>query len=190
MTKNDAQPKDKTRVTIRFRDETVADEFHRRAGEANKRPSPFAAQLIKQALTEQDAENYDQEMLRHELEELRNSVGVLRELPQKLSGHHASSDDVLAELAALRNELGELRDSVRLLQDLPEKLAEHQKTPTELLTKLQELQANVAQLAALPHVFRKLREDVATGVHVLLVRSGQLTRPESEEWIRQRLLEE
>lgn len=190
MTKDDTQPKDKTRVTIRFTNQALADEFHRQAREAGQRSSPFAAGLIEQALTQGDAKNHEQEMLRRDTEELRDSVRVLRELPEKLSTNHGSSDDVLTELAALRNELGELRDSVRLLQDLPEKLAEHQKTPTELLTNLRELQANVAQLAALPHVFRKLREDVATGVHVLLVRSGQLTRPESEEWIRQRLLEE
>ena len=52
MAKKQPQPKDNMRVTIRFRDEIVAEEFHRQAAEANKRPSPFAAELIERALSE------------------------------------------------------------------------------------------------------------------------------------------
>lgn len=190
MTKTDGQPKDNTRVTVRITNAAVADEFHRQAREAGKRPSPFAAQLIEKALTQSDDDNYQQDMLRDELEELRNSVGALRELGKQLTSNSESSDDVLAELAALRNELGELKDSVKVLEDLPENLSDHQETPPELLTTLGDIRTDVAHIAELPHVFRKLREDLATSVNVLLVHAGQLKRSEAEEWVATRLMVE
>ena len=183
MANKQPQPKDTMRVTVRFRSEAVAEEFHRRAKEAKKRPSPFAAELIEQALTEGDATNYEQDTVRREIKELRDSMETLGGLPQELAEKETNNDATLAELAALREEVGELKEMPASTKDLA-------KDMRKLLGSFKELQTNVEQLAALPKVFQKLREDVATGIHPLLVRSGQLTRQEAEEWIRRNLLEE
>ncbi len=183
MAKKLPQPKDPMRITIRFRNEAVADEFHRRAAEANQRPSPFAAKLIEQALAESDVQNCEQDALCRELNELRNSVETLRELPQALAEGQTNNDDTLSELAALRRDIGELKDTAQITKDLSDNLQ-------EFVREFGKLQDSVSQLAALPHVFVKLREDVATAIHPLLVRSGNLSPREAEEWIRRNLLEE
>ena len=183
MAKKQPQPKDNMRVTIRFRDEIVAEEFHRQAAEANKRPSPFAAELIERALTDSDAKEFENATLHRELEELRGSLDALRELPRKLSDNDEDNDEVLAGLAALRREVSDLKES---RTDSIEPSSESR----EALKLLRKLQADVAELAALPRVFVKLREDVATGIRPLLVRACKLTHQEAEDWIRRNLLEE
>ena len=182
MAKKKSQTKDATRITIRFRDEAVAEEFHRRAAEAGERPSPFAARLIEQALMKSDAKKYEEESSRRELAELQELVESLRDLPRKVLENRTDNDDILAEVASLRMEISQHRSTMTPDETFLQGFQ-------ELVRGFSKLEANVAQLAELPHVFVKLREDIATGIHPLLVRSG-LTRQEAEAWIRRTLLEE
>jgi chromosome segregation ATPase len=182
MAKKAVQANDSTRVTVRFRNAAVAEEFHRQAAEANKRPSPFAAELIEQALTAGDAIEFEQDTVRREFKELRDLLETFRGLPQELPESLTNNDDMLAELSALREEIGGIKETLAVAEDLSDNLR-------KLLREFKKLQANVTELAALPRVFVKLREDIATGVHPLLVRSG-LTRQEAADWIRRTLLEE
>ena len=183
MAKKQPQPKDNTRVTIRFRDEVIAEEFHRQAAEAGKRPSPFAAELIERALTQGDADDFQQVSFHRELQDLRNSVEALRELPGEIAENNTDNDDVLSELTALRREVGELRESHATPMEPPKELL-------GIHGELKQLRHDVAEVAELRHVFRKLREDVATGIRPLLVRSCGLTHDEAEDWIRKNVLEE
>jgi hypothetical protein len=176
--KNDAQSKDRTRITIRFRDEAVAEEFHRQASAVDKKASPFAAELIEQALTSSDSEEFEAGLLRNEIQELRIAV-------QKLSGRNGEgNDDFLRdEISHLRNDLVELIGSVKLLEDLSRKT-------TKLHSLYQKIQGDVAQLANWDQGLLKLREDNASGMFLLLVRACGLTPEDAEEWIRKTLLEE
>lgn len=183
MAKKQPQPKDNTRVTIRFRDEVVAEEFRRQAAEAGKRPSPFAAELIERALTQSDADDCQQASFHRELQDLRDAVEALRELPAEIAENNTNNDDVLSELTALRREVGELKESYATPVEPPEELR-------KVLRGLGQLRSEMKELAALQHVFVKLREDVATGIRPLLVRSCGLTPDEAEDWIRQNILEE
>lgn len=183
MAKKQPRPKDVTRVTIRFRDEVVAEEFHRQASEAGMRPSPFAAELIERALTQADADDFEQATFHRERDELRDLLKSLQGLPRDIAENNTDNDDVLSKLAALQNEVAELKETLT-------SSAERSDEPRELLRELKQLRADVTQLAAMPHVFRKLREDVATAIRPLLVRSCGLSHDEAEDWIRRNVLEE
>lgn len=180
MAKKAARAKDKTRVTVRFQNEAVAEEFYQRAEEAGMRPSPFAAELIERALAEGDANEFEQHSLQRDINDLRDSLETLQQLPRELAENDTNNDDVLVELTALRREIGDVKES----------LAKSPEEPKKLLRKLEQLQTEMKELAELPHVFVKLREDVATGIRPLLVRTCGLAHDEAEEWIRKNILEE
>ncbi|NLS93187.1 MAG: hypothetical protein GXX96_13610 [Planctomycetaceae bacterium] len=183
MAKKTVQAKDQTRVTVRFHDEAVAEEFYRRADEAGMRPSPFAAELIEQALTADGPADPKQSPFEHELTAFRSVLEFLRDLPRQFQDAAAGNDDILSELALLRKEISDLREVSANPGQPPEELR-------KVLRQLEEVRNDVAEVAQLPHVFVKLREDVATGIRPLLVRTCGLTHDEAEEWIRTNILEE
>ena len=183
MAKKAAQAKDKTRVTIRFRNEAVAEEFYRRAEEANMRASPFAAELIEQALTASDAIEFEQSTVHRESEQLRALQETLRGLPQELASNNTSNDEVLAELTMLRREINDLKQPQANATGSSEELR-------KLFRELEHIRAEMKELAELPHMCLALREDFATGVRPLLVRACGLSHDEAEDWIRQYILEE
>ena len=181
-----AAKEDVSRISFRLLDDGVAGELARRAQAVGKSRHDLARDLVTAGLSDGDhrSGNVQADGLLEEISQLRSELRTIRDLPSEAVRDVAEEIDngLGAEVRELRSDLIKLTAQISQVGD--------EAGIEQVLDELEELKSKLDGLRPADKLFRLLRGDLASSVHILLVHAGKLNQDEARKWVHDTLLRE